>query len=147
MIIISHRGNLTGPNIEKENNPDYILNTLNKGYDVEIDVWFYKNNFYLGHDSPIYKIDNNFLINKKLWCHAKNIKAIEKMMDYDIHYFWHETDKMTITNLNIPWCFPDVFVKNGITVVLNKNKNIFNKKCYGICTDYVNYYSNLLKNF
>ena len=40
MILISHRGNLTGPNPKKENHPDYILNALREGYEVEIDVWF-----------------------------------------------------------------------------------------------------------
>ena len=43
MILISHRGNLEGKQPEQENNPLYIYNALNKGYEVEIDVW-YKDN-------------------------------------------------------------------------------------------------------
>ena len=39
MILISHRGNITGPNKEMENKPEYIEKTLKMGYDVEIDVW------------------------------------------------------------------------------------------------------------
>jgi len=38
MKLISHRGNLFGPNPTNENNPDYILNAIELGYDVEIDV-------------------------------------------------------------------------------------------------------------
>ena len=39
MKFISHRGNIDGPNPEWENDPSRIEDVLNKGYDVEIDVW------------------------------------------------------------------------------------------------------------
>ena len=55
MYFISHRGNLNGPNSKKENSINYINNALNQNFEVEIDLWFEKNNFYLGHDSPKYK--------------------------------------------------------------------------------------------
>jgi hypothetical protein len=144
MLLVSHRGNLNGSDPVLENSPEYILLALNKGYDVEIDVWFYKNSFYLGHDEPLYKINKTFLTNKKFWCHAKNIKAMDKMLKNNIHCFWHQNDKLTLTNKNIPWCFPNAFIKNGITVVLNKDKKILNKKYFGICTDYILYYNRLL---
>ena len=38
MKIISHRGNIRGPNPEKENRPSYIDCALGNGYDVEIDI-------------------------------------------------------------------------------------------------------------
>ena len=38
MILIAHRGNVSGPNPEMENNPLYIDRALEKGYDVEIDI-------------------------------------------------------------------------------------------------------------
>ena len=37
--IISHRGNLNGPNLLLENNPDYIIAASKHCY-VEIDVWY-----------------------------------------------------------------------------------------------------------
>jgi hypothetical protein len=40
--LISHRGNLLGLDKENENNPNYILNSINLGYEVEVDVWFNK---------------------------------------------------------------------------------------------------------
>ena len=52
MLLISHRGNISGIDKQSENKPDYILNALNIGYDVEIDIWHYKNELYLGHDEP-----------------------------------------------------------------------------------------------
>ena len=39
MIKISHRGNLYGPDLDKENTVDSIFNAINKNYEVEIDVW------------------------------------------------------------------------------------------------------------
>ena len=43
MKLIAHRGNINGPNPEKENHPDYINTAIKSGYDVEVDVWFIDN--------------------------------------------------------------------------------------------------------
>ena len=48
MKIISHRGNLSGPDPKQENKPSQIINAIQKGYEVEIDVWFKDKKFYLG---------------------------------------------------------------------------------------------------
>ena len=62
MFFISHRGNLYGPNKKEENKVDYINEAIKKKFDVEIDLWFVKNNFYLGHDEPKHKINVNHVI-------------------------------------------------------------------------------------
>ena len=38
MILISHRGNLGGKQLNNENNPNYILRALTAGYNVEIAI-------------------------------------------------------------------------------------------------------------
>ena len=38
MIYIAHRGNIRGPNPERENSPDYIDEAIQSGYYVEVDV-------------------------------------------------------------------------------------------------------------
>ena len=91
MIYISHRGNLEGPTKDFENKPEYIENAISQGYEVEIDVWFKNNNFFLGHDEPQYNISANFLLKKEIWCHAKNLKALEEMKKIGSHYFWEPT--------------------------------------------------------
>ncbi len=80
MKIIAHRGNLNGPNFLTENSPDQINLCISKGYDVEIDVWYIDENFYLGHDKPIYKISFSYLLERKewLWIHCKNQDALYK---------------------------------------------------------------------
>ena len=47
LILISHRGNTNGPNPNMENKPEYVLDAKLKGYDVEIDVWWKEDGFYL----------------------------------------------------------------------------------------------------
>ena len=55
MILISHRGNVNGSILEKENSLEYIDNAICLGYDVEIDIWYKDNTIWLGHDER-----NNF---------------------------------------------------------------------------------------
>ena len=61
MIYISHRGNLDRINRNEENKPSYIFNALEKNFDVEVDIWFIKGTFFLGHDNPDYKINMKFI--------------------------------------------------------------------------------------
>jgi hypothetical protein len=143
--LISHRGNLLGSDKENENNPNYILNSINLGYEVEIDVWFNKKNFYLGHDEPKYPINLSFLQNKKLWCHAKNLNALKYLIDNKICCFWHQKDDYTITSNLFIWTYPNKKItKKSIIVCKTLEETLsYNKSdVYGICSDYVG----LLKN-
>jgi hypothetical protein len=137
MFLISHRGNINGADQTKENSTSYILKAIDLGYDVEIDVWFINNSFYLGHDQPQYKINHDFLINEKLWCHAKNINALIEMNNYPIHYFWHDKDDFTLTSKNYIWAYPSKNVNKNTIIVLPEiyNSNVF--ECKGVCSDYI----------
>ena len=68
MLLIAHRGNTFGPNPEKENSPDYIMDAIDRGYDVEIDVWVREDRFLLGHDEGLYSVEIGFLSNERFWC-------------------------------------------------------------------------------
>jgi hypothetical protein len=139
MKIISHRGNLNGPNKEDENKMSYIENSLISGYDVEIDLWYVNGELYLGHDEPTYKTSMEFISKPGLWIHAKNLEALYQLTKTDLHYFWHQNDDFTLTSKNIIWTFPDKEVtNNSVIVTLENNTNKFlNLDIYGICTDYV----------
>jgi hypothetical protein len=142
MFFISHRGNLFGSKPKLENSPDYIMNALEQGYEVEVDVRFYKNNFYLGHDEPQFKISKNFLINKKIWCHAKNYLALEMLKKIKTTFFWHQNDDYTLTSNGYFWTYPNKkMLKNSICVILEKKK-LKNINCAGICSDYISSYKN-----
>lgn len=137
MKIISHRGNISGPNKDYENKPSHIINLLNS-YDVEIDVWKMQNGLFLGHDIPQYPIGLSFLEAKGLWCHCKNIEALEFLSRMDINCFWHENDQYTLTSKKFIWTYPDIHVPSiGIIVDLSKNWKEKNYNCLGVCVDYL----------
>ena len=116
---ISHRGNIDGRVINAENSPEQINFALTQGYEVEIDVWFVDDSFYLGHDEPLYLVEESFLENDRLWCHAKNEESFYKMLSNPkIHSFWHQTDDFTLTSKNYIWecsfifagCYSYIFI-------------------------------------
>ena len=107
MILIAHRGNTNGVKPAEENKPEYIISAVNNGYHVEIDVWFIDGEYLLGHDEPLYRVDEVFLENKKFWCHAKNLQALEMMLgNGNIHCFWHQSDDFVLTSNGYIWTQP-----------------------------------------
>ena len=106
MKFIAHRGNINEKKPEKENHPDYILEAMQLGYDVEVDVWYENDKFVLGHNNPEYEIDYNFLLNQSLWCHAKNIEALYAMRALKAHCFWHQEDDVSLTSNGFLWTYP-----------------------------------------
>ena len=144
MILISHRGNINGPNPSQENHPTFILNALHQGYDVEIDVWYHNGLFMLGHDLPQYKFPFDLLLNyySKLWIHCKNIDALVQFQNTDslysrLNYFWHEKDTVTLTSKNYIWAYPGKQpIPNSIAVMPELNDDI-TTECIGVCSDYI----------
>lgn len=144
MILISHRGNINGPNKKEENKIDYILNAINQGYDVEIDIWYIKNidKYYLGHDNPEYEVDIDFLMDNenKLWIHCKNHDAFINLLPHDnLNIFWHTTEDVILTSKKYMWVYPGKDIENSIAVMPEiHNDNTENR--IGICSDYINNY-------
>lgn len=146
MILIAHRGNLNGPS-DYENNPNYLTSAMYSGYDVEVDVWYTNNGFFLGHDYPKYPVDSEYLfnINSKAWFHAKNIQALFELTKRDFNTFYHNTDDAVLTSHRFLWTYPGKEITSrSIAVlpeILNENWDITN--AYGVCTDYVNLHKNI----
>jgi len=136
MHLIAHRANLNGPVPELENNPKQIETAIRKGFDVEIDVWVIYDKIYLGHDEPQYKIDLDFLKQSQIWAHAKNLSALEFLLNNGVHCFYHENDKFTLTSRGFIWTYPNQKV-GPKSVIVTLDKIIDNIKCYGVCGDYV----------
>lgn len=148
MLIISHRGNINGPDLEKENEPSYIDEAIRLGFDVEVDVRVINGKTWLGHDGPEYEVDVDWFFERSynLLIHCKNLEAA--------YYF--ERVRPDIANLKCfcsisdPFCFVtqgyvwlnDVEVEpkdNCIVPLLNiddiKRYKFMDKLC-GVCTDY-----------
>jgi len=144
MILISHRGNLVGSNPQKENSQEYIQEALDKGFDVEIDIWVIDDKIYLGHDNPQYNVEEIWLqLHKKhLWVHCKNIEAVNYFSSKLklFNYFWHENDTLTLTSKNYIWAYPGKQpIKNSIAVMPEINSDNISQ-CLGVCSDYIQNY-------
>ena len=149
MLFIAHRGNVGGPDAS-ENSPSHIDRAISLGYDVEIDVWVVGNVIYLGHDGPQYEIDEDFLEERRnvIWCHAKNIHALQWLLENKFNTFFHNIDDYTLTSKGLIWAYPGrELVKGSVCVMpemaedplyLEKNKD----NVRGVCTDYVELYKN-----
>lgn len=136
MILIAHRGNTKGPNKERENTPDYIDEALNQGFDVELDVWLgEEGQLFLGHDEPETQITVNFLREResRLWCHAKNLEALEFLLEKGFHTFFHDSDEYTITSKGYIWAHPNSKLSSKTICVMGTPST----ECLGWCSDYV----------
>ena len=141
MKLIAHRGNTKGPNAKFQNRPEYILAAAYRGYDVEIDVWYVDKKWFLGHDKPLYEVEKEFFKNEQLWCHAKNLEALQRLNALNAHCFWHQEDDYTLTSRGHIWTYPGKKTcTNGVIVIKDKEttlKMCENNEIYGICSDYV----------
>tara|TARA_Y100000310_G_scaffold282070_1_gene303044 strand:- start:850 stop:1290 length:441 start_codon:yes stop_codon:yes gene_type:complete len=145
MKIISHRGNIEGPVASTENHPDQIKKVLKMGFDVEIDVRYIDGKYVLGHDTPDYQVSKDFLLNDKLWCHAKNIDGLLMMSTSNIHCFWHQQDDVTLTSLGYLWTYPgNMLTPYSICVMPETVDSYKSFNCYGLCTDLPIFYKEML---
>ena len=133
MKIIAHRGNLNGPNPLTENDPKRITQCIEDGYDVEIDVWYMDGDWFVGHDEPLYRIELEFLKQKGLWCHAKNIESLYELIQIsdEINCFWHQTDDVTLTSFGFLWTYPGKNLTPKSIAVLPEKKKFKNIKFNG----------------
>lgn len=149
MHIISHRGNLEGPDYENENSPQHVDKALRLGFECEIDVRYDSNKgIFLGHDEAIHFVDMEWIVKRinKLWIHCKNIDALLlfktfQIYDERINYFWHENDKFTLTSKEFIWAYPAEEVPQEAIHVLPEVFHFQSsfetlELAEGFCTDY-----------
>ena len=140
MKLIAHGGNAHGRNCVRENSPTYIKEALATGYDVEVDVWFIDNKFSLGHDESLHEVDLEFLKLPGLWCHAKSLESLERMLKHGVHCFWHQTDDYTITSKGYIWTYPGKPLGERSVIVCHETEDTqaaSKENITGICSDYV----------
>ena len=155
MLIISHRGNIDGPSVNDENRPDYIDHALEKNFEVEIDIWLINNEIYLGHDEPLYKINKNWLFERrqKTWIHCKNFDSLSYLSASEeskyLNFFFHQKDQYTLTSKNYIWVYPSQpYDRNSVIVSRfpKEFKNYIKDRPYGVCTDFPNELNLIINN-
>jgi hypothetical protein len=145
MRLISHRGNINGPNKSFENKPEYIEFAIFQDFDVEVDVWYNDGHVWLGHDDPLYQVDNEWFEERrlKLWIHCKNIESVVFFKEYHqkFNFFWHQKDDIALTSLGFLWTYPGKKLTKYSIAVLPENE-VFEQIeiASGICSDYIERY-------
>jgi glycerophosphoryl diester phosphodiesterase len=146
--LYSHRGNIWGPNIERENTLDYIDEAINARFGVEIDVWLHSdNNIYLGHDEPTTLVSYEYLIlrHDQLLLHAKNISAFTYFSSRTrFNTFFHTEEAIVYsTSGNIivhPKHYPvDLVTSDNYIYSMPELSNIKVPKFKSIISDYVGF--------
>tara|TARA_R110002110_G_scaffold1903_6_gene8674 strand:+ start:49 stop:519 length:471 start_codon:yes stop_codon:yes gene_type:complete len=152
MRLISHRGNINGVNPKLENTKEYVDLAIDKGYSVEIDVW-YSNGFWLGHDNPQYPVDLEWLVDRsqKLYIHCKNFESLSALLDYNesgipphpdlgLVLFFHEKEDYTIISNNKIWAHNLSNINDKCVIPLLTKSQITNwvkQPVYGVCSDFI----------
>ena len=140
MYLISHRGNLTGPDPKNENTPEYIDEAL-KHVHCEVDVWRHNGALYLGHDEPQHIVPWAWFMEREsqLIVHCKNIEALCLFQSTRFHYFWHDEDDYTLTSWGYIWAYPNkpVINKSLSIAVMPELHNTDVNNFLGVCTDEV----------
>lgn len=141
MILISHRGNMNGPNTETENNPEFINRVLSLGIYVEVDVWYKDGFYYLGHDEPVYPVELSFLQQTRVVCHAKTPITLHQLLKFpNINCFAHDKDDCVLTSCGWIWTYPGKPLTPLSICVLPELADTDCTNCLGICTDYPLYF-------
>ena len=149
ILLIAHRGNLSGKKKNLENSPKYIDTAIGKGFDVEIDIRKISDDIFLGHDFAQYKITIDWLNERRnsLWIHCKNFEAINffSNISNELNFFFHKKDDVVLTSKGFLWTYPGKEISNKSISVLpessGKNWLEYTTKSkiqpYGYCSDFV----------
>lgn len=145
MKIISHRGNLEGPDLSRENYPGQIEKCLELGFECEIDLRIRDGELFLGHDTAQYAITMDWLSSNShaLWIHCKDSHSLSllKKEDPKFNFFWHEHDRHAITSRGIFWNYPGGPITDDSVAVLPEkwwDRRLHDSitRALGICTDF-----------
>jgi hypothetical protein len=140
--VISHRGNLTGPEPERENTLSFIDEAIAAGFDVEIDVRCLDEKFYLGHDGPDRPVTHDWLSDRRehLWIHCKNLTAYAVLAKAGFQCFCHNDDPFVAVSTGHIWLH-DLglgVTEQCIIPLINREETLTysDYEPHGICTDY-----------
>lgn len=140
MIRIAHRGNLTGPDVGRENEPNYVAAALALGYHVEVDARLTKDGFFLGHDEPQHKVDRFFFQDARVWTHCKNVEAFLDLSPLaNVNCFFQEEDDITLTSRGFQWVHwkCNQYGPRSVVVRLGADFVPGAVRPHGVCSDFV----------
>jgi len=141
MEIISHRGNMFGPDENLENNPRTIEMASNF-FKVEVDIRKIGKDYWLGHDNPMYLVRFDWLIYLKprLLLHCKNDDVYNCHALSSFHRFRHEEEDTVTCSLGNVLKHPNYTpIPGSYNMMPEKSKHETLETIFAssaVCTDY-----------
>lgn len=159
MLLISHRGNISGRNPRRENTISYIQEAVDLGYMVECDLWVSENKLYLDHSCAMIggcaekifysfknpPITDDFLKGNAtaLLIHCKNNEALSFCQGKVLNYFYHSNDAFTVSSFGFPIAHSNQKAVEKTICMLPETHGLSKesiKDCFGICSDIISFY-------
>ncbi len=149
--IISHRGNLYGPQTANENSRESIIETIENGFCIEIDLWkLHVGQLWIGDKKPEYRIFHQELDKhrNKMYINCKNEEASEYCFDHKYRWFKDSGPIFTLNgdswiHANLPesTSIEDVDYNKIIFLPEQSDRKDMNPLPFGlsdwhVCTDY-----------
>lgn len=150
--VISHRGNINGPDKARENKIECIIECIEKySLDVEIDLRTKDNKLFLTHDEIFtdFTYFNNVQFLKKyknnLWIHCKDIETLiyanENLQEFN--YFGHNNDSFVLTSKRFIFTAPGNLTGTNVVCVMPELNSSFVNP-YNVCAVLTDYPLNFL---
>ncbi len=148
LTYIAHRGNLRGPGGPLENTVAHLERALTAGFHVECDVRCQGGELWLGHDGPQEKAPLALLTDPRVWCHAKDLPALQNLLTLGARCFALEGDPFTLTSDGRIWAGPGTedLVDGCVLVMIEDTRwpdwvRTGPPRWSGLCTDHVEEWS------
>jgi len=139
---IAHRGLINGSNHELENSITTISERCRQGYSSEIDIWWHREAFWIGHDEPREPVSQEFLHSEYLWIHAKNAEGFDHLQKlsnekgWGLRIFYHTDEDYILTTTGDTIIYPGIPDMEGWCYMMPEYSNIIPKISGKICSDY-----------
>ena len=146
MLFISNRGNLSGPNLQRENDPEYIEKALKLGYHVAVDVWLIPENnqptLALGDLQPKYKVSLDFLQSPGIIARTTNIVCLQYLLSNCVHVVTNGSTP-SLSSQGLIWTPAGSRIVTPERVLVMPEwftsdlKTAIRAPCKGFCSDYI----------
>lgn len=139
---IAHRGLIDGPNHQAENSMITITGWCRQGRASEIDIWWHREAFWIGHNEPRERVSPEFLHSEFLWIHAKNADAfyhLQKLSNekgWGLRIFYHTDEDYALTTTGDTIIYPGLPDMDGWTYMMPEMANMIPTVASAICSDY-----------
>jgi hypothetical protein len=139
---IAHRGLINGPNHAIENSMTTVTEWCRQGRSSEIDIWWHREGFWIGHDEPREPVSPEFLRSEYLWIHAKNpegfyhLQKLSNEKGWGLRIFYHTDEDFALTTTGETIILPGLSDVEGWTYMMPEMGCVIPTIAGKICSDY-----------